>query len=228
MVLAARDPTGPCQGQSARHRGVATSDKGGRSPWRPPDPPRQDPLCPEGIHPSSPWWPVERGAVVTLTLQTPGQRLREVQAFPKTCDRERRSQSPVRDSRCSPQRYQAPQDAVQARTPLPGPGPTAASASSRAATETGVSQMATSASGGTASSPGKCMKRPPLKGWPHPLLRQASFPGNQTILTQSKRPCNRLRAPSRRSRALRPASARGSRAVGAGPASTGVLGATLS
>ena len=62
----------------------------------------------------------------------------------------------------------------------------------------------------------------------YPLLRQASFAGNQMILTQSKRPCNRLRARSRRSRALRPASARRSRAVGAGPASTGVLGATLS
>lgn len=83
--------------------------------------------------------------------------------------------------------------------------------------------------GGRASSPGKCVKRPPPTGWPHPLLRQASFPGNTfPILTQSKRPCNHLRAPSRRGRVLRPASARGSRVVGAGPASTGVLGAILS
>lgn len=49
--------------------------------------------------------------------------------------------------------------------------------------------------GGRASSPGKC-EAPSPTGWPHPLLRQASFPGNTfPILTQSKRPCNHLRAP---------------------------------
>lgn len=197
--------------------------------WRPPDPPQQDPLCPEGTYPSAPWRPMERGLSSPLLCRRQDRGSGRRRPSPRSCDWEQRPRSPLRDSQCPPQRCQTPQDTAQARTPPPGPGPAAASASSRAPAETGVSQMTTSTSGGTASSPGKCVKRPPPTGWPHPLLRQASSPGNTfPILTQSKRPCNHLRAPSRRCRVLRPASTGGSRAAGAGPASTGVLGAVLS
>ena len=112
----------------------------------------------------------------------------EVQAFPRSCDGEQRSQSLVQDSRCPPQRCQAPQDAVQARTPPPGPGPATASASSRAPAETGISQMTTSASGGTASSPGKCVKRPPLKGWPTPF-------SDRPLLQETRRFSHRANGP---------------------------------
>ena len=111
-----------------------------------------------------------------------------MQAFPRSCDGEQRSQSLVQDSRCPPQRCQAPQDAVQARTPPPGPGPATASASSRAPAETGISQMTTSASGGTASSPGKCVKRPPLKGWPTPF-------SDRPLLQETRRFSHRANGP---------------------------------
>lgn len=166
------------------------------------------------------------GAVITPALQTPGQRLREAQAFPQVMRLGAATPEPGSGQPMPPTKVPGPSGRSPGKDTAAG---SRSCRSSRAPAETGVSQMTTSAPGGRASSPGKCVKRPPPTGWPHPLLRQASFPGNTfPILTRSKQPCNHLGAPSRRGRVLRPASARGSRAVGAGSASTGVLGAILS
>lgn len=62
----------------------------------------------------------------------------------------------------------------------------AASASSRAPAETGVSQM-TQCLGGRASSPGKCVKRPPPTGWPHPSSDRP-LPGNTFPLHRANGP----------------------------------------